>query len=284
MKSWKRHCSAIQKRREKSRITKSQLDDAIKVFVETCSDHQLVDQDHVNNWVKQFKSQDKVIPYKILSELRYYSGAVVQTLSDEFIDRVFKRYGNIPNDIYFIPIGGAGSGSQSIARAIIRSNKVREENVIDVYELHATKKDELANKILVFLDDFSGSGRTIIEWWENVEPLILPLNATISIGVLVLNYKAIRAINDLKHYLFFIEYLNEEMDMFSSKSDIFIESEKEILLRYCMSTGCPKNMFRGFDDCGLLIGFQHGCPNNSLPLLWYSRKEWKNLFYRRNLG
>jgi len=74
------------------------------------------------------------------------------------------------------------------------------------------------------------------------------------------------------------------MDMFSEKSEIFSENEKETLLKYCEITGCPNNMVRGFKDCGLLLGFQHGCPNNSLPILWYDRNSWINLFHRRNIG
>ena len=27
----------------------------------------------------------------------------------------------------------------------------------------------------------------------------------------------------------------------------------------------------GYGSCGLMISFQHGCPNNSIPILWYNR-------------
>ena len=38
---------------------------------------------------------------------------------------------------------------------------------------------------------------------------------------------------------------------------------------------------RGFGNCGLLLAFKHGCPNNSLPVLWYSRNNWRPFFNRR---
>jgi len=284
MKNWIKHCSTILKRKFRNRFQSEELNEVIETFIETCSDHQLIDREHVENWIKQFNTYDKVIPVKVLSELRYYSGSVIQTLSEVLIEKVYKRFGNIPNDIFYIPIGRAGSGSHSIARALIRSNRINNKNVIDLFELHVKRKDEVANKILVFLDDFSGSGRTIKEWWEDIESLVLPLNATICFGVLIINYKAIPIINKLKHYVFYIEYLKENMDMFNEQSEIFADHEKETLLKCCIDTGCPNNMVKGYEDCGLMISFQHGCPNNSLPILWYDRKNWTSLFHRRNIG
>ena len=56
--------------------------------------------------------------------------------------------------------------------------------------------------------------------------------------------------------------------------------EKAVLVGYCRATGSTAEYLRGRGGCGLLVSFKHGCPNNSLPILWGEAQGWRALFRR----
>ena len=260
-----------------------EFDELIQDFIETCRDHQSITRPRVLKWIQQFDNQSLDIPRKILSELRYYSSTTLTGMTNEFVDLVYQRLNCNRSDLFFVPIGGAGSGAQNIARVIRTHPNVNARNVIDLFELNSTRFDDAYGKYIIFFDDFSGSGKTIREWWDRNEPLILPFNATIGLGVVLINYMAEEEIMKLDQIYFFVEYLNERFNIFNDHCEIFSNTEQDKILSYCTKTRCSSEYLRGYGNCGLLISFQHGCPNNSLPILWYDRTDWLNLFHRRSI-
>jgi hypothetical protein len=134
---------------------------------------------------------------------------------------------------------------------------------------------------LVFIDDFSGTGLTLEKWWENIEPSVRPANAEIFVGVLVLNERARSRIEDFAEAVLAVEELDESHNVFASANKDFSQIDKDRLLAQCKRTGCGTKYERGFEGCGLLLAFKHGCPNNSLPILWYESDSWRALFKRR---
>ena len=69
----------------------------------------------------------------------------------------------------------------------------------------------------------------------------------------------------------------------SSESSIFSSKEKTALKAYCRRTACAPEYIFGKGECGLLLSFAYGCPNNSLPILWHQSGKWKRLFKRHGL-
>ncbi len=74
--------------------------------------------------------------------------------------------------------------------------------------------------------------------------------------------------------------MTENDNVISAMSAVFNEAEKEALLAYCRRTNASPEYLRGYGACGLLVAFKHGCPNNSLPILWHNSKVWHALFRR----
>ena len=109
------------------------------------------------------------------------------------------------------------------------------------------------------------------------------VNAKIGIGIIIYNYKAEEVFKQLNQTMFFVDYLSEQYYVLDKNCSFLSEKEKEVLIDCCRQTGCSEKYVKGLGDCGLLISLQHGCPNNSLPILWHNRKGWINLFHRRTI-
>lgn len=256
------------------------FDHLVESFTDRCSDHYPVRRERVYSWINQFAYKSLEIPEKVLPAIRYFSRSKITQLSRQLVEVIKSNYHCNEDIIYYIPIGGPASGSGNIARILGSLPNVNRSNVIDFRTL-IDEPPRFKDKILIFFDDFSGTGETIIQWWEKNATLILPIEATYGIAVLVMNYRAHDELVKLEQSLFSIENLNRESDIFHVSNHLFTEDEKGKLLDYCKRTKCNIGELKGVGECGLLLCFQHGCPDNSIPILWYNNKHWINLFERR---
>ena len=146
-------------------------------------------------------------------------------------------------------------------------------------ELEDFPADEIG--AIVFLDDFSGTGETLTDWWTNVEMLVRPKQAPLVVALLVLSGSARESIEEFSNIVIAVEELTENDNVLSEGSNILSIQEKESVLGYCQRTGCEEAFCRGYGNSGLLMAFRHGCPDNSLPILWHDSDEWQSLFRRR---
>ncbi len=180
--------------------------------------------------------------------------------------------------VVFVAVGDAGSGSNFVARILrelIRDTLHRLMSMLDLSRAEPGTIDAV-----IFVDDFSGTGETLETWWENVEALVRPIGAAVFVGLLVLNERARQRVEQLGDVLA-VEELDEAQNIFRPENQVFSNPEKARIEEHCRSTGCGAKYRRGFGGCGLLLAFRHGCPNNSLPVLWYSGNNWRPLFNRR---
>ena len=282
MINWIKHFLFTPSPSRKRNDIETRFNTLIENFCETCGDNPSINRPKLLKWIEQFNSNSYSIPEKVLKELRYYSSSNLSRMTAELVEIVYNEFKCQKKDLFFVPIGDDGSGSQIIARSLRNNEKVIASNVINIHKLHLTKSEEAKNKIIVFLDDFSGTGDTFETWWLMNEPLIYPFNAKLGIALAVLNQKAEIKIRSYIPHTFYIDYLSDRHNVFNETSEIFDQKEKTKLLEYCSHTGCGQNYIKGYGECGLMISFQHGCPNNSIPILWYNRNKWLNLFNRRN--
>ena len=157
-------------------------------------DHDYMKRPRILRWIDQFAPDEHELAIKILNSMQYYSSANLISMASGIVDAVRKRYSNIPAyKIFYVPIGGPGSGSQMVVRHLRGEQKVKDANIVDLFALHRHSAT-LKPKVFVFLEDFSGTGKTIKDWWDSSEPIILPIGAEIVFGILVLNEKAKRSL------------------------------------------------------------------------------------------
>jgi hypothetical protein len=172
-----------------------------------------------------------------------------------------------PNAISFVPVGGVTSGSMNIARALadIHRKTTAKWKIFSMAEVE--RQDSQGIDAIVFIDDFSGTGNSLKEWWQEVEPLVLPKRAVVLVGLLVMNYLAREQILKFAENAVYVQELDESDNAVSPRSKHFNKLERQTLMTYCRKTGATGKYLKGYGGCGLLVAFRHGCPNNSLPIL-----------------
>jgi hypothetical protein len=244
-------------------------------------DHEEMSKGKVLGWIANFSDRDIPIALKVLESIRYYPTSKIRSMVREIVQSVKQDFSTIPwNKIFFIAIGGPWSGSMTIARVLRDTGMIYESNIKHMTELEELPASEVG--ALVFFDDFCGTGDTLLDWWDVNEPIILPKNAPFALALLVLNGRARRILESFIRIVH-IDELDESENVLSSSSSKFTRREKNIISRYCRKTRCETDFVNGYKGCALLLAFKHGCPDNSLPILWKESNDWISLFKRRTL-
>lgn len=262
----------------------TEYSDTIESAAERFGDHEGMTPERVLQWLLQFEDADLPIAVKVLEEIRYLNTPNIRASSRNIVEIVDAEVEADSQRILFVPISTPGSGAELVARAIRDVEnpfRPRMASMVDLARTDLGNEDALPAAI-VFLDDFSGTADTFIEWWEVNESIIRPLGADVIFAALLMTSAAMERIRDLGTPIA-IEELGPEANVFRNGHPRFTESDQETILSYCSQTGCSDKFLRGYGESGLLLAFKHGSPNNSIPLLWYSKKEWKELFRRSGL-
>ena len=267
-----------------NRATKIQVEfnDQVEEAVENWGDHESMNLARVLRWLSQFADEHLELAIEVMGRVRYYGAANIRAMTKaiftmaaaELTAKKFKK-------IAFIQTGGAGSGASTVARVLREYCRNTSFQVRTIGDLRDSKPGDY--DCVVFIDDFSGTGKTLSGWWDSVEPFIRPLSASVYVGVLVLNWKARARIEGFAEGIFNAVELEDSDNVFSKENLAFDDGSKAILLNVNTQTGCGEGYEKGFGECGLLVAFRHGCPNNSIPILWCDRTNWKSLFNRRSI-
>lgn len=239
-----------------------------------------LDSEKIIRWIDQFADEDHQLAVKILNEIFYLSREDIRDGVKEVVREANQRFNSINrNRILFVPIGQIYEGSAIIARAL--RDEIGENNIKVMTDLEQLQDDTY--NALVFVDDFSGTGGRIKSWWDISETLIRPRGVPFAIALLVTNYIAKPVIEQFSD-LISIHELTIEDKVISTESKKFTDDEKESIIEYCTKIADYSKVKLGFGNCGLLVAFKHGCPNNSLPIIWYDNcDDWEALFSRSAL-
>jgi hypothetical protein len=260
----------------------TEYQDDVDLALERFGDHEDMSEARLVRWLEQFPDEDLTLAVQVIRSIKYFNTLNVQSKTKDLFHmtvgelkkRRFKR-------ICFVAVDKPGSGANIVARVLRESVRKTRHRILSMLDLSRLPPGEI--DAIVFVDDFSGTGGTLEKWWQKVEPLVRPIGVAVFVGLLVLNESARERIEDFAGVLA-VEELGTEDNVFSNDNFEFSESEKTTLLEHCQRTGCGTEFERGFGQCGLLLSFKHGCPNNSLPVLWYSAggsgPKWRPLFRR----
>lgn len=181
---------------------------------------------------------------------------------------------------FFVGFGRAGESGPAMVRtfreandlALDRYNKLFCE-LSDLPSLKLTALDTV-----VFIDDFSGTGRQVCRMWPTVHEMVaseavchLVLTAATAAAI-----QAIRSRTELQLHTKMV--LEEDSNILSNTNQQFSVSEKEVIRGYG-SIADPKKP-DGYGGSGLLFVLSHKTPNNTLPILHINAPHWRGLFPR----
>lgn len=154
-------------------------------------------------------------------------------------------------------------------------------------------KSEIKNtkiKRYIFIDDFCGSGSQAEDYLKEIVENLKFENPDIEVNYLMLfgtengirNIKKLGVFNNVEA-VFTIDdtfkTFSDDSRYFKVLPDASIDKNfsKETALKY------GKNLFNpplGYGNCELLLGMFHNTPDNSLPIFWSEKNNWKPVFKR----
>lgn len=270
-----------------------------------------LDKTTLNIWLKNFtNNEEKFFSACLLDSLIYRPEAQTLSLVYDLLFRVInnkfyfshpngKRGLNFPeciqssyNDpqVRLVAVGQPSVGSPGESSYEILRFMKRYFGVYEKWTIFPNQIEEAIDKgvnTLIFVDDFLGTGNQFCEFCQDIKLSNLPQDTYILYAPLVAHQTGIELIK--KKYSFvhvcYTEYLSEKNLFFNnffsdsintlSRSKLFYE---DMIQKRDLMIG--EDIYYGHGGLELSYGFQHGTPDNSIPLLWYNADGWNALFKR----
>lgn len=232
--------------------------------------------------LKALENEESYISKKMLLEtikrIDWFDEFYINTYFNSFIIKVLEEYGN---DSYFILKRKESGSNFNIIINFLKQGRITNENIINYYCIDNTKNYVLENKripensTIIILDDYVGSGDTIIKIIDNVEDLYS--NYNVIIGAYIWQKYGLEKIeNYIKNSSFHNKYeINYEGIIYENNYKEKLSNNK-ILLDY-VETICSgaRNCKYGYQDIGAMLVIDGIAPNNNISMIWYDKIIYK---------
>ena len=255
----------------------------------------------VRQWLEQFDTlPDQRLMYRLLSNVQVYD-------EDQIRHKMHEAYGIVRRNLITVAASGprkrsdilvsyfdhsAAKSGPSYCRLFASENGIAPDSVQHPEAWEAIIRDSNTIQRLVIIDDFCGTGGTIIDGLKQMDESLHAANdagVQIIIVALVGFTEARTAIeeyiesNELNGLVYFCDELGDEHRVFSDTCAIFPDANERDRAR-AVAEAKGVQLFRrfplGFRDTQATIVFYQSCPNNTLPILWSNNGQWIPLFSR----
>lgn len=234
----------------------------------------------VQAWLQQFAGEHRPIALKLLSAFRYYSSRKVAALAKDLYATIMSELGNPRDKTWFVPVGYVAKSGSIIAYYFRTQNNLPQDRFVapgDIASLPLTKEE-----VVVFLDDFVGSGNQAHQVWQTaVEPVQKSSSCRFAIAVLVGYQDGLERVRASTGFMTFaLQVLTEKDRPFSAQGSLFADSTEKARAREIIEMYGARlypNHPLGYRESQGLIGFFYSTPNNSLPIFWSSEAGWHPL-------
>ena len=263
---------------------------------------QRITTDAIRSWLNQFETAyERRLMYHLLTRIRFYSQDEARSKLKEGMGIVNRRVNErkVPGqkarrDILVTCFGGIGRSGTKYARLFAHENKITTANVYDIPKLLKRLEGGVGEvQCIVAVDDIIGSGSSAS---EELRQLAASVNQNPNITKFKWFYlticgfvEGIKGVEDAAYnYTFPLEVcvcdvLSSEDRAFSEDSTLFVTREDRIHahdLCYRIGQNIYPDGSLGYKDVQALVVFDDSCPNDTLPILWQSKKGWTPLFPR----
>lgn len=250
----------------------------------------------IEKWLNNFESEDRISALEILDLLCYVPEKEQFLSAESIVSEILDKSG--ADDVfYFCPIAKYGKSSTHFTYYFTKSlsfKKLEREGRASflIHEEDLKKVVFDHNSVVIFYDDFFGSGGSFIKYYhyflsvisasfsfvkdvyaaciyymQEASPKIFNLNSAI---------KLIGAVHE--------RTFGEAPMMFYN--DFHRLSKKVVAKRYCDANFLfktrKKNHSLGYKESEAMLAFPYMPPNNTLPIIWSSNAGWYPLLPRAN--
>lgn len=132
---------------------------------------------------------------------------------------------------------------------------------------------------LVLIDDFVGTGDSVCSAWDkSFAELVFDIGKVYLVVVAAIEAGRVRIEDETSMTCVAGQELTHADNFFAAQCGAFTNDEKVAVLSYCQKASRKEP--KGYKDCGLVLAFQHRCPNNTLPIFHIDNNRWAGLFPR----
>ena len=246
----------------------------------------------VFRWLRNFDENEWVYALNVLDKVAYYSSDRIDETLEYWIKKLIETYKD--KSISILPSGSVGKSGNVMA---YHAKKVLETIHLSKTKPSLLRLDDIKSvsegSVLVLLDDFSGTGTSIAEFYKN-------------------NVKCQTENKNLIYCALTVAYMDKAKEFLMKECGIIIYGDvyKPAFIRRGSIVGYERNMIPirnfcfikgknlmstkknknykplGYDNSQSLICFEHTTPNNSLPILWFegiipgTSTKWNAIFPR----
>jgi len=263
--------------------------------------------DIIREWLEQFDSlESQRYMFKLLEHVKFYTNNEIREKMEDLFrevkkeirknekERIIKDNQRKRDDILvsYLDQSPVKSGAE-YAKLFVEANNIYKDNSTTIAKLEKKINESKDLNALIFIDDFIGSGKSIIEnlkeLTDNYKELILRKKLIVIIGVITgflegkhLIEKSVQSLG-LPIKIVILDPLDKSNKVFDNESSVFtkpIERERTKKICYEIGLNLEKKHPLGYDNCQATVVFPNTCPNNSLPILWKKTKTWNPIFER----
>lgn len=250
----------------------------------------------ITNWLLNFKSNEISMALEILEKTEYITENEIIDLYETKLSVILTD--NSTEKIIIHPVAEFGKSGTLMSYYIRKTPTYNRHKNRIIFFTHYDNfkyklKDQKAPLVVVFIDDFSGSGKQFNGYYKGyIKPQIATNKNIINLYFLTLFYQP-KAKSGIQKSNPEINIMgNIKLPVFGTNRSVFGYRESMLPIRnFCYSYG--KGLFSiydkrkktdidhplGYENSQALIIFAYNPPNNTLPILW-SSKNWKPLYPR----
>jgi hypothetical protein len=239
----------------------------------------------IQNWIAQFDSGDQDLAARVLDAVEFYGTDRISAAFRESLNAIpgwHAKPSQRKGEWRFIPYSASsGTSADGMIYQFRLANDLdaRKWNAMFIRPSEIVKQQFGPDDTIVFVDDLVATGNQVVEAWsETFAELVAEVGRVFLIVVAAVR-EARRKISDETEIRVVSSHnLAGRDNLFADECTCFTPADKDALLRY--GKKADEDRPRGYGDCGLVVVFQHRCPNNTVPILHARNGHWDGLFQR----
>ena len=255
----------------------------------------------IRNWLDQFNgSYDQRLMFSLLSNLQVYDENTIRAKMKEAFGIVTRNMrtvieagARVRSDILVSSLDeSAAKSGLTYCKLFSSENRISSQSVLPLRSLERRLASYNNVQRLVLVDDFSGTGRTLVEGLKRESDFLRQVNAR-GIQIILI---ALVGFSEARHrverfveqsgldiHIYFCDELGSEHKTFSEDSTILPDpNTRERAKQIAETKGVilERRQPLGYGNTQALVIFHQSCPNNTLPIFWSRNNNWIPLFPR----
>lgn len=246
-----------------------------------------VSEAKLERWLRQFEKDHEDLAARLLDSIDFIGHTQVSRTYRDLLGSIPGWHGDPRRRRgrwrFVAYSSSAGESGDSMLHLFRLANNLDSgtNNQLFIHPRDLLRERLTAEDTVVLIDDFSGTGNQVCRLWHRSFQELLPgeprtflvlLGACTTARRRIVEETPMRPVIGVQ--------LTERDNIFSNACVHFNAKEKAAILAYCEKAD-PRNP-RGYGDSGLLFILAHRCPNNSLPILHATRRDWAGIFPRHD--